>query len=354
MSRTDASADTAALVAAAFPRSVRVIDSHTEGEPTRVVVAGWPQPAGATMTERRDELRRQWDALRRGVVCEPRGHEAMVGALLTPPVTAGAATGVIFFNNVGYLGMCGHGLMGVVRTLEHLGMIGTGAVTVDTPVGAVGAVLHDDGSVTIRNVPSYCHARGVAVDVPGIGRVTGDVAWGGNWFFITHVAAPPLELAHLDELLRVSRAILHALQTSGVRGAGGAAIDHVELTAPGDGLTSDARNFVLCPGGEYDRSPCGTGTSAKLAVLHAAGELRVGQHWRQASVTGGVFTGWLAEHDGELVPFIRGRAWITGSAELLFSDDDPFRGGLGGSLDDSPDDSPDDSLGDSPAGPGDA
>lgn len=311
-----------------FPEIVRVIDSHTEGEPTRVVVHGWPLPAGATMAERREELRRRWDALRRGVVDEPRGHAAMVGALLTPPVSASSAAGVIFFNNTGYLGMCGHGLMGVVRTLAHLGRLAPGGVSIDTPVGAVGAVLEGDGSVTIRNVPAYCHARGVAVEVPGVGRVEGDVAWGGNWFFITHLPQPPLEPAHVSELLRVSRAILTALPAAGVCGADGAAIDHVELTAPGDGNGVDARNFVLCPGGEYDRSPCGTGTSAKLAALHAAGALALGQPWRQASITGGVFTGWLAEQDGALIPFIRGRAWIIGETELRFDATDPFRGGL--------------------------
>ena len=324
---TASAPDTA--IAASFPDVVRVVDSHTEGEPTRVVIDGWPMPAGATMAVRRDELRLRWDALRAGVVCEPRGHEAMVGALLTPPVSQGAVAGVIFFNNVGYLGMCGHGLIGVVRTLAHLGRLEPGEVRIDTPVGTVGAVLHDDGSVTIRNVPSYCHARDVSVDVPGVGRVTGDVAWGGNWFFITHLPQPPLELPHLHELLRVSRAILDALPAAGIFGADGAVIDHVELTEPGNAHGIDARNFVLCPGGEYDRSPCGTGTSAKLAVLHAAGELAPGEHWKQESITGGVFTGWLAEHDGALVPFIRGRAWITGESELRFDTTDPFRGGLG-------------------------
>jgi 4-hydroxyproline epimerase len=326
---TAAADQRAAEPVAVFPDAVRVIDSHTEGEPTRVVVDGWPVPNGATMAERREELRRHWDGLRRGVVDEPRGHAAMVGALLTPPVSAGAAAGVIFFNNAGYLGMCGHGLIGVVRTLAHLGRLAPGEVGIDTPVGTVGAVLDGDGSVTIRNVPAHCQARGVAVDVPGVGRVVGDVAWGGNWFFIAQLPAPSLDAAHLPELLRVSRAILAALPVAGVYGANGAVIDHVELTAPDGRAGVDARNFVLCPGGEYDRSPCGTGTSAKLAVLHAAGELAVGQPWRQASLTGGLFTAWLAEHDGQLVPFIRGRAWITGEAVLRFDATDPFRAGLG-------------------------
>lgn len=314
--------------ALALPETVRVVDSHTEGEPTRVVVAGWPALHGTTMEARRDEVRERWDHLRCAVACEPRGHAALVGALLTAPVSAGAAAGVLFFNNVGYLGMCGHGLIGVVRTLEHLGRIEPGAVRIDTPVGAVGARLHRDGSVTIRNVPAYCYRRDVEVDVPGVGRVRGDIAYGGNWFFMAQLPEPPLDLANLERLMRVTRAMLRALSQQGVTGADGAEIDHIELTGPPANAHADARNFVLCPGGEYDRSPCGTGTSAKLAVLHAEGRLAPGQQWRQESVTGGVFTGWLEEHEGELVPLIRGRAWITGAGELRFDPSDPFRAGF--------------------------
>lgn len=361
----------------AFPEAIRVIDSHTEGEPTRVVVSGWPQPAGATMAERRADLAARFDHLRSAVVREPRGHDAMVGALLTPPVEAGSAAGVIFFNNVGYLGMCGHGLIGVVRTLEYLGRLspgpGGGLVRIDTPVGTVEAALEaggpgrgaqtddsepshglqhnsgdlghdvqrnggepahrggDDnaGAVTIRNVPAYCHALDVAVEVPGVGRVVGDVAYGGNWFFIATLPDPPLELAHLDELLQVTRRILAALREQGITGAAGAEIDHVELTGPPGGEGLDARNFVLCPGGEYDRSPCGTGTSAKLATLHARGQLGLGVEWRQESITGGRFTGWLTDEGSSLIPWIRGRAFVTGETVLRFDPGDPFRAGFG-------------------------
>ena len=311
-----------------YPERIRVIDSHTEGEPTRVVVDGWPRLRGATMAERRTELARDWDHLRSAVVCEPRGHDALVGALLTPPVSPAALAGIVFFNNVGYLGMCGHGLIGVVRTLAHLGRVDAGVVQLDTPVGTVSAELQPDGAVTIGNVPAYCHARGVHVDVPHVGRLTGDVAYGGNWFFITHIDRPSLELRNVDELLGITRATLAALRAQGITGAAGAEIDHVELTAQAADAAADARNFVLCPGGAYDRSPCGTGTSAKLAVLHAEGRLRPGQRWRQQSITGGVFEGWLEERDGELRPFIRGRAWITATAELRFPADDPFRAGF--------------------------
>jgi proline racemase len=311
-----------------FPETVSVVDSHTEGEPTRVVVDGWPQPRGGSMAERRADLAARHDHLRAAVVCEPRGHAAMVGALLTPPVEAGSAAGVVFFNNVGYLGMCGHGLIGVVRTLEFLGRLAPGAVRIDTPVGTVGALLEEDGTVTITNVPSYLHARDVEVEVPGLGRVKGDVAYGGNWFFITHLAGQSVELARAEELTRVTRLILAALAERGVTGADGAPIDHVELSAPPGRPDADCRNFVLCPGGEYDRSPCGTGTSAKMATLHARGELPLGQPWRQESVTGSLFTGWLTEDETGLVPHIRGRAYVTGAATLRFDPDDPFRGGL--------------------------
>jgi 4-hydroxyproline epimerase len=305
-----------------FPASIRVIDSHTEGEPTRVVLDGWPQPSGDTMEARRESLRRDFDYLRQAVICEPRGHDALVGSLLTPPVAAGSAAGIIFFNNVGYLGMCGHGTIGVVRTLEFLGRLGPGTVRLDTPVGTVSADLAPDGAVTVRNVVAYCHACDVAVDVPGLGRVVGDIAYGGNWFFITHLPDQPLTLARQPELSRITMAIMAALREQGITGAEGAEIDHIELSAP------EGRNFVMCPGGAYDRSPCGTGTSAKLATLHARGALAPGQVWRQESITGGQFTSWLELRDGELVPFIRGHAYVTGEANLRFDPADPFRGGF--------------------------
>lgn len=311
-----------------FPPFISVIDSHTEGEPTRVVVAGWPEPEGANMAERRQHVWTYCDPLRAAVITEPRGHAAMVGALLTPPVRSGSAAGVIFFNNVGYLGMCGHGLMGVVRTLEFMGRLSTGTVHLDTPVGMVSAELCPDGAVTIQNVPARCHALDVTVDVPNLGLVSGDVAWGGNWFFITHLPDTPLDLLHADELLRVTRLILAALRVQGVTGGDGEEIDHVELTAAPTRRDADARNFVLCPGGEYDRSPCGTGTSAKMAVLHARGSLAVGQEWRQESVTGSLFTGWLSDREGELIPHLRGHAFITAEATLRFDPLDPFCGGL--------------------------
>ena len=316
--------------ALAFPATIRVIDSHTEGEPTRVVVEGWPQPAGATMAERRDDVRARADHLRRAVVCEPRGHDAIVGALLTPPVTPGAAAGIIFFNNGTYLGMCGHGLIGVVRTLEYLGRVRPGVARFDTPVGTVSADLAADGSVTIENVATRCYATDVAVDVPGIGRVVGDVAYGGNWFFLTHVDGAAIGLEHARDLTRLTQTIQDALRAAGITGAGGADIDHIELSAAPTRADADSRNFVLCSGGEYDRSPCGTGTSAVMAARHHRGRLALGEQWRQESVAGSLFTGWLsAGPDGSLVPHVRGTAFVTGEATLRFDPSDPFRGGLG-------------------------
>ena len=309
-------------------RSIEVIDSHTEGEPTRVVVAGWPQPAGATMHDRRETMRREHDVLRRAVVCEPRGHDAVVGALLTPPVTEGAAAGVVFFNDVGYLGMCGHGLIGVTRTLAMMGRIGPGTIAVDTPAGLVHAALEEDGTVTITNVPSFLHRTGVEVSVPGVGRVRGDVAYGGNWFFLTELPGAVLTLANARELTRVTTAIRDALHAAGVAGSAGEVVDHIELFGAPARRDADSRNFVPCPGAAYDRSPCGTGTSAKMAALLAHGALAAGQRWRQESITGSVFTGWVEERDGAVIPRIRGRAYITARAALMFDPEDPFRFGF--------------------------
>jgi 4-hydroxyproline epimerase len=279
------------------------------------------------MQARREFLETHHDHLRGAVVCEPRGHDAVVGALLTPPVEEGSLAGVIFFNNVGYLGMCGHGLIGVVRTLEHLGRLDSGEVCFDTPVGRVAAELGADGTITIQNVPARCHSLDVEVEVPDLGLLVGDVAWGGNWFFLTHLEGQSLELENVDRLLESTsriRARLDELDLVGEEGV----IDHVELFGSPTRDDADSRNFVLCPGGEFDRSPCGTGTSAKMAVLHARGELEVGQRWRQESITGSRFVGWLSEADGELIPHIQGQAFVTARSTLLFDPDDFFRGGF--------------------------
>nr|XP_061797957.1 4-hydroxyproline 2-epimerase-like [Nerophis lumbriciformis] len=283
------------------------------------------------MAERRKYLASRQDHLRRAVVCEPRGHEAVVGALLTPAVEDSSTAGVIFFNNAGTLGMCGHGLIGLVRSLQHRGQLTGTEVRLDTPVGTVSARLGKGGAIEFENVPASCTALDVEIEVEGLGLVRGDVAWGGNGFFLTQLPGEPLELANLDRLLDLSKKILRAARALELPEhrvlENHSTVDHVELFGPAAG-NADSRNFVLCPGGEYDRSPCGTGTSAKLAVLHTRGELAIGQRWRQESITGGRFTGWLEERGEQLIPVIRGRAWITGQTTLHFADDDPLRGGF--------------------------
>jgi 4-hydroxyproline epimerase len=313
----------------------RIIDSHTAGEPTRVVVSGGPDLGGGDMARRRDRFRDTHDAWRSAIVNEPRGSDVLVGALLCAPVDAASACGVIFFNNGGFIGMCGHGTIGVIATLAHLGRIGPGDHRIETPVGGVTATLHADGSVTVANVPSYRFAADIAVDVSGHGVVHGDVAWGGNWFFLCADHGLPLDSGRVNELTVFASCVRDALRRNGVTGAGGAEIDHVELVGPPVDRENNARNFVLCPGGAYDRSPCGTGTSAKLACLAADGKLAPGAPWRQESVIGSVFTGSYSQPSARadlpanaVLPQIHGRAFITLDAALVFDPADPFAWGL--------------------------
>jgi 4-hydroxyproline epimerase len=307
-------------------KRLHVIDSHTGGEPTRLIMDGFPALAGATIADQLHSLRSEHDQWRRACLLEPRGNDVLVGALYCAPVTPGATCGVIFFNNAGYLGMCGHGTIGLVASLHHLGRIGPGVHTIDTPVGPVAATLHDDGAVTLRNVPAYRHRQQVAVDVPGYGVVHGDIAWGGNWFFLVSQHGHRLAMDNVDTLTDYTWAMLKALETQGIHGADGALIDHIELFA--DDAHADSRNFVMCPGKAYDRSPCGTGTSAKLACLAADDKLAPGATWVQASITGSQFEG-RYEWDGERIrPFITGRAYMTADSTLLIDEQDPFAWGI--------------------------
>jgi len=305
---------------------IRAIDSHTGGEPTRVITNGFPDLGCGSMAERLEVFRRDHDHLRTAVVCEPRGHDAIVGALLCEPVDASSAAGVIYFNNVGYLGMCGHGTIGLVKTLEYMGRISAGTHTIETPVGKVDAELNANGSVTITNVPSYRHAKDVTVDVPAYGLVTGDIAYGGNWFFLIGKHNLKIELANLEALTDFTVAVRNALIANKITGKDGAEIDHVELFSPTP--NADSRNFVLCPGLEYDRSPCGTGTSAKLACLVADGKLKEGETWRQESLIGSWFEGKVRIDGGQIIPIIRGTAHVTAEIEMIFDDDDPYRFGI--------------------------
>ncbi|CAM3577757.1 proline racemase family protein [Deinococcus frigens] len=307
------------------------VDSHSAGEPTRVVLGGFPELPGETLAQQRRALSRDFDRWRTLVNLEPRGNEVLVGALLLPPKAPDCVAGVIYFNNAGPLGMCGHGTMGLVSTLAYLGRIGPGEHRIDTPVGVVTATLHDDGRVSVANVPAYRHLQNVSVTVKGLGEVRGDVAWGGNWFFLVEVGDRRLGLDDIAQLSDETLRIRRALKAAGVTGAGGAEIDHIELSSTmqdknGGGVH---RNFVMCPGGAYDRSPCGTGTSAKLACLAADGKLQPGQVWRQESVIGSVFEGQYSWQGGQVHPVITGRAFITVQGELIVQPGDPFAWGIG-------------------------
>ena len=303
-------------------RRIRVIDSHTGGEPTRVVIEGGPD------LERGSRFRLEADRFRSAVVNEPRGSDPVVGALLCEPSDPSCAAGVIFFNNVGYLGMCGHGTIGLVATLAWMGRIGTGSHRIETPVGVVTTELHDSGDVSVANVPSYRYRRGVQVEVPDLGRVSGDIAWGGNWFYLVNDHGEDLVVSNVERLTDVTWAIREALVRNRITGKNGAEIDHIEIFGPPIRPDADSRNFVLCPGRAYDRSPCGTGTSAKLACLHADGKLEAGDVWRQESNGGTVFEGWVDVVGGEVRPTIRGRAFVNAEATLVLDEDDPFCWGI--------------------------
>ncbi len=321
---------------------IKVVDSHTGGEPTRVVVSGGPDLGRGDLLTRAKVFRERFDEFRSAVTCEPRGSDALVGALVCEPVDPRCAAGVIFFNNVGYLNMCGHGTIGLVVTLAHLGRIAPGTHLIETVVGTVSAQLHEgDGhqsgsevavgnKVTIGNVPSFRSAANIKIYVEGHGDVTGDVAWGGNWFFLTSDHRQELTLGNIERLTDFTRRIRRALARAGVTGSDGVEIDHIELFGPPHSPQADSKNFVLCPGGAYDRSPCGTGTSAKLACLVADGKLKEGQIWRQESIVGSIFEGFAKLAGDKIIPHIKSSAFITAEATLILDPHDPFRGGIRG------------------------
>lgn len=309
-------------------RRVRVIDSHTGGEPTRVVLAGGPDLGKGTLAERLERFRRDHDSFRSAVVNEPRGSDVMVGALFCEPMDPECAAGVIFFNNVGYLGMCGHGTIGLIATLSYLNRIQTGEHRIETPVGVVTAKLHATGEVTVNNVPSYRLAANVELNVPGYGQVRGDIAWGGNWFFLVREHGLELSLKNIEQLTAFTWAIRQSLNRQGITGAGKQEIDHIELFGSSQQAGVDSKNFVLCPGKAYDRSPCGTGTSAKLACLYADGKIREGQVWKQESIVGSVFEGSISVRDGKVYPSIKGSAFVNAEADLVFDPGDPFCQGI--------------------------
>ena len=308
---------------------IQVIDSHTAGEPTRCVIAGAPDLGTGSLLEQMARLRRDHDALRRAILCEPRGSDVVVGAYVLEPDAADCAAAVIFFNNAGYLGMCGHGSIGVAVTLAHLGRIEPGVHQLQTPVGVVRVELLSPHTATIENVPAYRHRTAVEVEVHGHGSVVGDVAWGGNWFFLVEKHGQSLELENVDALTEFTWKIRKQLLATGITGADGAEIDHIELFGSPHDKANHSRNFVLCPGKAYDRSPCGTGTSAKMACLVASGKLAPGEVWRQEGILDTVFEGRVRIYGGSVIPSITGSAYITAESTLLFDPLDPFRDGIG-------------------------
>jgi 4-hydroxyproline epimerase len=303
-----------------------IVDSHTGGEPTRIVTAGAPDLGNGPLAERRERFQRDFDRVRSAVVNEPRGSDVIVGALLVPPLDKSCVTGVIFFNNVGCLAMCGHGTIGLVVTLAHLGRIKPGDHRIETPVGIVTATLHDNGEVSVANVPSWRAHKSVTVEVPGIGPVTGDVAWGGNWFFLVEKHGQELSLANVDKLTDYCWRVRQTVNAGGFP-----EIDHVELFGPPAKPGANSRNFVQCPGKAYDRSPCGTGTSAKLACLAADGKLAEDALWVQESIIGSTFTGkfrWMDKPGGRVAPIITGSAFVNAEITLLLDERDPFCWGI--------------------------
>lgn len=312
------------------PGGIRFVDSHTEGEPTRVILDGGPQLGTGSLVERLERLRDTADWFRQTVIDEPRGWHAVVGALLCEPSDATCDAAVIFFNNVGYLGMCGHGAIGVAVTLHQRGLVGLGKQKLETPVGPVEVQLLGPNEVAIENVPSYRLHKNVEIEVDGLGGIQGDVAWGGNWFFLVNTTPAPLTRDHANELSDAAQRIRDTLWRDGITGEDGAEIDHIEFFGAPVSPDAHSRNFVYCPGGAYDRSPCGTGTSAKLACLAADGILPPGETWIQESVIGSRFqASYQMGDDGRVIPRIVGNAYVCGEGMLLQDPADPFKHGIG-------------------------
>ena len=309
-------------------KRIQVIDSHTGGEPTRVVIKGGPDLGTNNLTERLDSFRTHFDEYRRAILCEPRGSDVLVGAILCKPVDPSCIAGVIFFNNVGYLGMCGHGTIGLAVTLGHLGMITKGNHDLETPIGKINFTFDGFNTVSLENVPSYRMKKNVSINVEGVGMISGDVAWGGNWFFLVSDHHETLTHSNTSRLTHVAQRIQSALRQQGITGTNNAEIDHIELFGPPLNPVNQSRNFVLCPGGAYDRSPCGTGTSAKIACLASDGKLQPGEVWRQESILGSVFEASFRLQGDLILPRISGKAFITAETTILIDDADPFAWGI--------------------------
>lgn len=338
-------------------KRIPYLDSHTGGEPTRLITALPFDLGTGSVADKLSTLNANHDDLRRTVLLEPRGSDVLVGAYLVPPADPTCQFGVIYFNNVGYLGMCGHGTIGLIASLAYLGKVQPGIIRVETPVGVVEATLHPmslrasqgrsnplagmevassltsfaprndmyPNKVSVQNIPAYRHLTHVPVTVDGK-TIHGDVAWGGNWFFLCHDHGLEVNMQNLEALTEFSWRVREQLTANGITGANSAEVDHVELFASTP--DADSKSFVLCPGKAYDRSPCGTGTSAKLACLYGDGKLQVGQIWKQQSVVGSIFEGSIQIQDNRIIPTITGEAWVMSEGTILVDERDPFANGI--------------------------
>lgn len=307
---------------------MRVIDSHTAGEPTRVIIDGGPDLGNGSVKERAKLLEKHHKDFCQSVLMEPRGSEAMVGAYLQEPSNPECVAGVIYFNRSQNLGMCGHAAIGLAVTLARLGRIGPGTHKLETPVGVVEVLLKDHNSVSVVNIESYRLHKAISIDVDDHGKFTGDVAWGGNWFFLIENSPIPLEMANIPNLTEITKAIRNALERNNITGENGAQIDHIELFGPAKNPNANSRNFVLCPDDTYDRSPCGTGCSAKIACLAADGKLEPNELWIQESIIGSTYEISYAQGVIGVVPTISGEAFVTSEAMLIFNDADPYKNGI--------------------------
>ena len=300
-----------------------VIDSHTGGEPTRVILDGGPDLGSGPLAERAEKLATEHKAFYQSVVLEPRGQVAMVCALLVEPVDPDCVTGVIYFDAEAVLGMCGHGTIGLAVTLMHMGKIGVGTHKIETPAGVVTVDVKDANTVTVTNIESRRVESGVSVEIDGLGTVTGDIAYGGNWFYIVDASPVPVTPAHIPELTQAAIQVREALNAKEER------IDHVIFYGPALSENGHTRNFVLCPDDAYDRSPCGTGSSARLACLAAKGRLHEGDELLQASIIGSTYRLSYPEGpNGGVIPSITGQAWVMAESKLIFAATDPFRDGI--------------------------
>lgn len=308
-------------------KEIVVIDSHTEGEPTRLVVKGFPELTG-TVHQKLESLRQHHDDVRQALCLEPRGNEVAIGAALFEPSEPDCLADLVFFNNKGYLGMCGHGTIGVLATLAYMKRLSPSTVTLNTVAGPVKATLHDASSVTVQNVPSYRWKKDVSVEVPHLGTVVGDIAYGGNWFFLVKSPQLAVSFQNLEALTAFTTTLMKACERQGVTGKAGAVIDHIEVFGPPDRHDAQSKNYVLCPGGQYDRSPCGTGTSAKLACLYEDGVIKPGDIWRQESIIGSLFEGSVEVVQGQVIPSIRGTAFVTAETKVVIDPQDPFAHGI--------------------------